>query len=381
MKGDLIMTSNYTGVGFVSSLPFRDIQPFLVNKIVPDTTSARTGLASEGILPLDAFFQSNFINGTGNSIPITWDQFIAAYRTYQGTSNPDPRAGAAWDAFLGNFVAILGSDLTGGGDLASLTANGVNVSDMFINAFNKFIQTYPFTAVNNYGDATNFFTNWSIFLTQVAFLKNATNGQPPGTFENIYNAYFPADTTNLNNNIQTLYNESLNKDGLFLPSQDYGAFLTQIAAAYSNALNGSPSTTTTSTGGVSNSEGALVIKRVILLLIQLLNSIQSVASAQAQRLGFNTTWANAYTNLLSQVRTFTANGPEQITDADIRTDLNTNTNQTYITEIQARRDVITNDTKALQSAVNNSQDALQNASSGITAFLQQLSSITSSIYR
>jgi hypothetical protein len=147
------------------------------------------------------------------------------------------------------------------------------------------------------------------------------------------------------------------------------------------SIAGSGSAIQTSVGLNTNSKGPLVITRILELLITLLNSVQQVAAAQATRLSFYTSWQRAYTDLLAQVRSFSKNGPEGLTDDDIIDKQLTRANQQYTSELQARQQVVSDDAKSLQSTVNNSQDIAQQQGSMITSFIQQLSSILSTIYR
>lgn len=163
----------------------------------------------------------------------------------------------------------------------------------------------------------------------------------------------------------------------------------------------------------------LVLDRIFSLLVELIDSLQKCAAAQANRLNFLSQWQKAYTDQMNQIHAFTMfNGDgigafdgnnvdngEQFYDNNgvpkedllaindttrridgrseratkARSDMNTlNTNLTQ--QMQGNRQVISDDAKALQTSVNQTNDAVQQQTDMATSILQQLSTILTSIF-
>lgn len=134
----------------------------------------------------------------------------------------------------------------------------------------------------------------------------------------------------------------------------------------------------------SKFEETFRIDIVYQLLLDLIESMQGVAVAQAQRLQFLTTWQKAYTALMDQVPTFTATSAlfsgTETEESNLRDDMN-RINSSYTEQLRSQRSQIGDDAKALQSNLNQTNDNVTQAANMATSLLQELSTILSTIYR
>lgn len=125
----------------------------------------------------------------------------------------------------------------------------------------------------------------------------------------------------------------------------------------------------------------IILNRVFDLILKMLATMQSTASAQADRLTFLTKWQKGYTDVMNQVKVFAASDPNTATFSDSdRGDLN-RINQGYTETLRNKRSLISDDAKALQSNVNQSNDAVNQQSTMGTSILQELATILGAIFR
>ncbi len=213
------------------------------------------------------------------------------------------------------------------------------------------------------------------YLTKLALVQSQ--------FVDVYNAYFPGSSSGaFTQNLDTFIEQQESQNsGVFIPSQSYGNWLNYIAIQYSQSVGGAGSTTSTADDTNDNANGPLIINKIMSLLIQLLNTVQNMAAAQANRLTFYTKWQQAYTDLLNQVRSFTVHGPEGLSCGNIVNQQLNPENQKYTSEIQARQQVVGDDAKSMQSTVQNSQSIAQQQGNTVTSFIQELQSILSTMYK
>lgn len=160
------------------------------------------------------------------------------------------------------------------------------------------------------------------------------------------------------------------------------------------------STLTSSTGGVTivntsvttdASARVLVLNRVFKLISEFIDILQEVAAAQAEYLTFLTQWQKAYTDLISQIQTFTRNDGSIFSYSDADTATNPTLNQersdanTYNLNVRERlsnlRSVVSDTAKREQSRINQSQDAATQQGQFGTSIIQQFATILGSIYR
>lgn len=375
----------FNGLTFLENLKnilFKSVPP--TNTLQPDYAGMNTESVAQA-KTLDSFF-AQFSTAT-TRLPISWDDFMQQFRTFNGGPNPGPTAGSAFTGFVTEYENTIGypADFSG---LPGVTA--ADIQSQFQLAFTKFIDNYTYKTDGTVGTALDFMTEWHNYLTGTAAL------QTPGTadlstYEQIYNAFFPGG--DFNARLQKFYNDVLKftsttgtgTDGFFIPSQQFYNWFEQIQQEYSRSLSGAAAPLITSVE-TSASKKVLILDRIFRLLVQMIESLQGVAAAQADRLSFLTQWQKAYTDKMNQVPTFVQNnGMPAIDGSDdksrgARDDLN-RLNSTFTENLRANRSVISDDAKALQSNVNQSNDAVTQQSDLTTSLIQEFSTILGAIYR
>ena len=129
----------------------------------------------------------------------------------------------------------------------------------------------------------------------------------------------------------------------------------------------------------------IIINRIMKLLTSMIQTLQEVGIAQAQRLGFLTNWQRAYTDVMNQIHAFVKDNGDSISGSDsdqsaTRNDLN-QVNSTYTEQIRANNSTLNDTAKALQSNLNSTNDSQQQQATMVTSILQQMGTILSSIFR
>lgn len=412
------LPSGYSGVGYTGA-SFQDILPYLIQSLYydpTDQTAAQTGLTttppSQTATPMLNYLTTYFTQPANLTIgfPSTLEQFVNTFRQANGSTAPvdlnDPSSDPIYNGFYTEFVNVLNlpADIPGTTSQQSI--------ELFLQSFSNFLLTYKFPTPRSFGQEyaqvpnpadpseqitivpsapnpnaiVNFIDQWHNYLTRTALVTTdqTTPNAVQAQYKTVFDAYFGAGASNqaaFNTQVGQFINQEVNDNGYFVPSQSYGDWLKYVQGLYTTSLLGSPSTSQTSVGAASRSDKALVINRILFLLITLLNSVQQVAAAQAQRLSFLTSWQRAYTDLLGQVRSFVKDGPEGLTNDDVISKKLNPPNQQYTSIIQARQQAVSDDSKALQSTVQSSQDIAQQQGSMITSFIQQLSAMLSVIFK
>jgi len=370
-----------------------------------------------------------------NPLPTTWAAFIEDFRTTLTLNDAtNPRTGIAYFLFLNAYRAMLGIDVpyndsdsatnsTIGGDWSILNQgddpNLVTVGDIedqFENAFHHFLSTYPYeldgssiTATTNVkGDPIDtIYVHHAKFLTTTAVLDNVPdfaylNPTDPvniNSYQRIYEAFFgPGPNNGFTERLITFYHDALKRtgdemeeDGYFIPSLEFSRWFEEIQQEFSKSIGGDIAIGGTSLSG-SGFKRVLILDRIFSLLVDMIEVLQRVAAAQANRLTFLTQWQKAYTDSLNQIHTFSKLNGDKIdgsiegdrgtkeVQGKVRDELN-KVNSTYTEQLRGNRDVIKDDAKALQSSVNQSNDAVNQQSNMATAILQQFSTILQSIFR
>jgi hypothetical protein len=283
-------------------------------------------------------------------------------------------------------------ETTGGSELSQIQPppTSADLDNQFESAFSAFLQTYPYQSSGN-ESTTTFENNLMNFFAVSARVENSNvpSTVTLATYENIYNAFVPSTLPpgvtfpSFSDVLTTFYNQQISQQGYFIPSQSFGAFVTDMQQTYTESFTASPGDILTSVDTAS-SKGVDILNKVLMSLITMINALQNVAAAQAQQLNFLTQWQQAYTDLGNQVHYF-VNGTDALTGgskqaADIRTNLNTE-NQTYSQQIQANQNALSDNAKTLQSNVNQSNSAITNQANLGSTIFQQLSTILTSIFQ
>ncbi len=329
----------------------------------------------------------------GNYVPTSLNGMLYSFLTQ------DPTNGTAnYNAFINTFYASYQQTLgitTGSpndtGDFADLVTpppTDAQMQAQFESSMSAFLASYPYSnkAQPTLGTPAQFVTNWTNFMTQTAVVQSSSSTSVP-SYQEIYQAYFPNSTpAQFQAAFNQFYTAELTKtgsgnpaNGYFIPSQMFNDWATAVTSQYA-AANATSVTT-------ANTNKVAVINQILSLLVQLIGITQNISASQAQRLNFLTQWQSAYTNLLSQIPTFTqGDGTEvgsgsgnQGQKTSARQDLTTRM-QSISETVQALRSDVGDQAQAMQSVVNQSQNIANQQTTIATTILQELGTITSSLF-
>ncbi|NGX42801.1 MAG: hypothetical protein K940chlam7_01089 [Chlamydiae bacterium] len=268
------------------------------------------------------------------------------------------------------------------------------VIDYFHRSFDHFLANYPYNADGSVGTSApggpllpppeaslQFFARWSEYMGRTAKILESTDvGEDVPSYEAFYNGLFGADPDKFRTRLQEFVTPIFNKDGTFIPSQEFNNWVTELRNDYIQLI-GAPEKL--------KPRDLLIIDRILKLLIGTIGILQNVSAAQAQRLGFYADWQRAYTDMLTRLPIIGTDYVKDIKDPDpdeapspseLVSEYQTFAGQLQ-TKIRARRDVIGDEAKAMQSAISQSQDAANQQTNMATAIIQQLSTILSQIFR
>lgn len=169
------------------------------------------------------------------------------------------------------------------------------------------------------------------------------------------------------------------------PSLGFGVDILRDTVEVSGVTIVNTSVTTDSSARV------LVINRLFKLIAEMIDIMQQVTAAQAEYLTFLTQWQKAYTDLISQIKTFSRNDGTVFgfVDSDSATDQvlankrgEANTASLNMRErLSNLRGVVSDLAKREQSRINQSQDAATQQGQFATSLITQLSTILGAIYR
>lgn len=136
----------------------------------------------------------------------------------------------------------------------------------------------------------------------------------------------------------------------------------------------------------------LVLTRIFKLLANLIGTLQQVAAAQAQQIQFLTAWQRAFTDVITQVKTFAradgtvfgvtdnSDATNDQTLAGIRADVNQDALNRR-EQLSAWRGIVSDTAKREQTRLNQSNDAVSQQANMATSIIQQLSTILGAIFR
>lgn len=185
--------------------------------------------------------------------------------------------------------------------------------------------------------------------------------------------------------LQGFYQQQITANGYFNPSQSFSAWVQYVQGQAGIESSGTafPMTTvdTSATAQVQ------VLNRIFALLVAMIQTLQNVTAAQADRLNFLSNWQTVYTNVINQIKTFTegdstyiGTGNATSSTATIRNNLN-QLNQTYVQQLTANRNIINTQAQSEQSNISSGQDAITQQTDLATAIIQQSSTLIGSIFR
>lgn len=362
-----------------------------MESVVPSTPAVADGLITG--------YLSTF-NLSGTRLPSDFDDFMNGYLTYvqgHGFSGATlPTSPTVLSKFAVDYSDFLNSV---GGDWSQIVP-APTVTDMqnqFKSWFSSFISNYPYNSSSGVvGDLNVFFTNAATDLTTTAALKTGSslfdsNGvliSPDSypRYEIIYGLLFP--NGNFSDRITAFYNEQIAAKGFFNPSMDFSVFAREVSHEYAQAA-GIHNIYGPLALDSANFEKTLILNDIYSLVATMMDTLQKVTAAQANRLFTLTQWQNAYTDAVSQLHVFLQSDSSPLssagvfTDADaksaVRTQLNDYLNSNYRQNMQSYQAAVGDDAKALQSNLNQSNDAVSQQANMATAIIQELSTILSAI--
>jgi len=283
-----------------------------------------------------------------------------------------------------------------------------------LNSLNHFIVSFPKNKETADLTEANFFAELSDFYTRTSKLSENNAGVNLPAYELVYNGYgLPSE--DFQPRMREFLDDSFSEDGYFIPSQRFDEWFEEITREFAISKS----------FGIDNPDGllgtidltgpdevnsriskeariatkrTLVIDRILKLLILVIDTLHIISAGQAARLSFLADWQQNYTLLMEEIRTFTSQTtkPDGVTglpvsraigtataaqqSAQRRGDLNA-LNTQFTETLRARRDIVGDDSKTLQSTINQSQDAANQQTSIATSILQQISTILSAIFR
>lgn len=408
----------YEGSGYTTD-PVHTVQAYLANRwstTAPDDIATRLiaalnfpGLPGATILPT---FLAQY--GETNPLPQNIDDFAVALAISANANIPtvvDLIKSAVRFAIKNSLSledagfdqATIAQALA---DPSLVPFSSTFYQDVYDKAFAKFLKEFNYTDTTLEGTVPTVvsglsYVNTAFFGSRFDdfFVKFASVVNPNDTsvnFEDIYAAFFgtgnPTFTAFLANYIKGVLYPTTGTPEAFLPNENIGEWMKKVQESYSLSLTGSAAPLTSSVG--ESVKKTIIIDIVIQLIIKMIGVLQKVAAMQSDRLRILTKWQSAYTDLFTQIPTFTQGdgtifgrpntGPGSLTSKDEgqkARDQANNFNQTMAETIRSRRTVIQDDAKVLQSNINQSNDSANDQASTATALIQTLSTLLGAIYR
>lgn len=229
------------------------------------------------------------------------------------------------------------------------------------------------------------------YFTASALFQNSSQSTDPAAFdgvvsmEDIYTAFGPPNATHDDflERLKQFYNEKYPAGQYFLPSQFVSDWMKTIQAE-----NGTSILVDTGQSSLSGNDSykVQVIDRVLLLIIDMISTLQGVAVAQANRLTYETDFQNVYTALQTQVPVYLQGDGSGIdgsstSDQNARNDINSSYNGIIIDNLRSFRSIHENNAKQIQSYINTTNDAVNQQTDMATSFLQELNTLLTTIFR
>lgn len=349
------------------------------------------------------------------------NNFSSATHNYYAP-NPNNNFGTTWY----NYLSGQPVQLTSNADWPLSPPSPTDMIAQFKTWFGDFLKNFNYTSAGKVvvptdpplqNGATRVTTNYFFQQMGLALADTATlsanksglglsvNGGSPQnlslpSYQEIYNAFFPnGGQTGFITRLQAFYNEQVDPKtgpGYFIPSQLFAKWTNEMQRDYVKSLNLSGNFI----AGESSLEGGnyrktIILNRIFLLISSMLNTLQRVAAVQAQRLNVFTQWQKAYTDTLAQLPVFlSSQSPDNLLTnktgdsadtkkdkGDARDELNNQVNFRFRDFMQTNRNLVSDESKAMQSNINQSSDAVSQQANMATSIIQELSTLLGAIYR
>lgn len=414
------MPNDYEGSGYTSG-PVHTVQNYLANRwsanppedvvTLLSSTLDSFGLPTSGFIVLLDYLATF---GETNRLPQNIDDFSEGLANAAGITDPneiDQIKNTIRNTIKANLSledagfdqSIIAEALL---DPSLVPFSSTFYQDVYDKAFEKFLTEFNYTEPTINGTVPPIVNGMAgvtveFFRKQFTdfFFKFASVVNPNSTsvnFEDIYAAFFgtgnPSFASFLANYMKSVLYPTTGTPEAFLPNENIGEWMKKVQESYALSLTGSAAPLTSSVG--ESVKKTIIIDIVIQLIIKMIGILQKVAAMQSDRLRILTKWQSAYTDLFTQVPTFTQGdgtifgrpntGPGSLTskdEAQKARDQANNFNQTMAETIRSRRTVIQDDAKVLQSNINQSNDSANDQASTATALIQTLSTLLAAIYR
>lgn len=351
------------------------------------------------------------------TMPETLNDFLQGwvkFATSLGFTFKSPSSGGStlFQSLLSTYAASLGVKLdnsaisTTEGDWsilftsprASIDVELTTTSGLFEKAFDQLLkkganQLLVDSSTNRASPVETFFKNFDQFFTPTALLQkpehafiapgvsaNAYDQLP--SFEETFFALGPPQSTKeqFQEKLKEFVTDFISKNGAFIPGQAIAAWGQQLIQERNQVIPVTPVDIGT------GSEKTLVFNRILALLIKLIGTIQTSAIAQANLLKFHTQFQNVYTGLQSQVPVFlkgdaNALGADSTNASQLRNELNSSFNPQLVDNLRALRGISEDNAKQTQTRLNQSNDAVNQQTDMVSSFIQQLSTLLTTILR
>ncbi len=390
--------SSYQGVGYPGDDSYTlqgasNIQQYLqtVGSLGPSLLAAMQAEEQRIVGTTANNYTASFFASQGN--PRSLDAFVTSFRTYLytqvGGSVPVNEQAYNTGSFYTTLVTDFANQINQGGvdfntaalagALPSAFAGSTVYDDLFVLSFNNFAKNYvqdptnPASAADQYNIAYRQFTQR---IVQVSLSLDPVDGL---NYVNILKG-FTGLTTISDTIFQNFVVKMIDDRGYFTPSGSFNDWVNEAVKLYVQSYTGSPSQAVTSVGATSSK--TLILNRIFELLVDMIESLQKVTSAQSDRLRVFTEWQTAYGAMQNQIRYITKDDPNAtLGDDDSRRSEYNSYNATLIETIKARKSSVGDDAKNLQTQINQSNDTVNQQISMATSIIQELANILSAIYK
>lgn len=390
--------SSYQGVGYpgddnLTLQGSNNIQQYLqtVGSLGPSLLAAMQTEEQRIIGTTANNFSTTFFASQGN--PRSLEALVTSFRSYlySQINQSVPLSEQSYNS--GTFYATLVGDFTnqinqGGADFNAASLNGALPSafsgstvydDLFVLAFDNFAKEFVQDPNNPASPADQYNQAYRQYLQRVVQVSLSLDPADGLNYVNVLRGF--TGLTSIPDNIfQNFVGRMIDERGYFTPSGSFNDWVNEAVKLYVQSYTGSPSQAVTSVGATSAK--TLILNRIFELLVDMIESLQKVTSAQSDRLRIFTEWQTAYGAMQNQVRYITKDDPNAtLGDDDARRSEYNSYNATLIETIKARKSTVGDDAKNLQTQINQSNDTVNQQISMATSIIQELANILSAIYK
>lgn len=215
----------------------------------------------------------------------------------------------------------------------------------------------------------------------------ALNALP--SYKSVYQQFGPPNATeaDFEQSVKDFYLSEVHKNGYFIPSRSFADWSQKVRN--DNQINATSPNGLTSLAG-NSSEKVSIINRILALLIRIIKSLQDIAIAQSNHITFRTKYQEAYTGLQKQVPVFlikdTIGTPYKLRttgtdESSARNDINSVVNSNLIDNLRALRGLQEDAAKKEQADINQTTDAVNQQTDMASNFIQQLTTLLSTIFK